>query len=130
MKKHNAPISYEKSIFSHISKEDNKEEDIDVNELFDCLCVEECEPEGACYICDHKYDCICAESQMFDCGVETPFYNGALELLYAGCTYFYHLILNGPFRGEVWLSDENDKIMSVEKSFKKFLRRICTEAFL
>lgn len=80
-----------------------------------------------CKICDHRYDCIHSFATLYR---STPFYNGTIELVDAGCTYSYHLILNGPKRGEVWVSDENDKFGCYAKSFKEFLELMCTEEFI
>ncbi len=92
----------------------------------DCERDEEWLPEGACYACDHKFECIYVDPDLFWDNTHTPFYNGTLELVYAGCTYSYHLILNGPFRGEVWVSDENTRFHPYAKSFREFLEKKCT----
>lgn len=95
----------------------------------DCLrhTVSDC--EGVCRICDHRKECIYSLTEPARFGLpyrNTPFYNGTLELVDAGCTYSYHLILNGPHRGEVWFSDENLVFFPWSKSFKEFLHWICT----
>lgn len=105
---------------------DERDNNLPYPQFEDCGRDEDWLPEGVCYACDHKYDCIHVDPSIYRDNLYTPFYNGTLELLYAGCTYSYHLILNGPFRGEVWISDENVRFNPYAKSFKEFLEKLCT----
>ena len=99
----------------------------------DCIRLATDDIDGVCTICDHRKECIYSLAEPAKFGStyrNTPFYNGALELVDAGCTYSYHLILNGPHRGEVWFSDENQTFTPYSKSFREFLNRVCTEKFI
>lgn len=94
----------------------------------DCLQDTFPDVDDICTICDHRHECIRSISEPYIFGRpyrNTPFYNGTLEIYDAGCTYSYHLILNGLHRGEVWFSDENSRFLPQFKSFKEFLEHLC-----
>lgn len=94
------------------------------NEYDDCYYNhEETEDiDNACIACKHKRVCTDFFSDETDT-YEYPFFNGTLMLHYAGCTYTYHLILNGKHRGEVWIANETYDFVPVAKSFSEFLRK-------
>ena len=105
---------------------------IDINDLpypqfKDCLEHILSEADDICNICDHKYECVFSYAGEY---TSTPFYNGTLKLLDAGCTYSYHLILNGPRRGEIWFSNENEQFLRYAKSFKEFIEKMCTAEYV
>ena len=105
---------------------------VDINDLpypqfRDCLEHTLGEADGICTVCDHRYECVFSYAEEY---TSTPFYNGTLLLLDAGCTYSYHLILNGPRRGEIWFSNENEQFIRYAKSFKEFLEKMCTVEYV
>ncbi len=101
--------------------------DLTYPQFKDCFEYTLSEADNICDVCDHRYECVFSYVGGY---TSTPFYNGTLELLDAGCTYSYHLILNGPRRGEVWFSNENELFLRYAKSFKEFLEKICTTEYI
>lgn len=85
--------------------------------------------DNACTACKHKRECPEFFSDELDI-YEYPFFNGTLLLHYAGCTYTYHLILNGKHRGEVWLANETNDFSPVAKSFTEYLRKMLDHVLL
>jgi len=77
--------------------------------------------EDVCLACDHRY--ICPD------GIEdytgNAMHHGSMEITYAGCSYFYNLILNGPHRGEIWASGE-DWFKPFKGSFSEYLEWLLT----
>jgi hypothetical protein len=57
---------------------------------------------------------------------EDAFFDGTYFLVSAGCTYSYHLIMNGPHRGEVWMADNGYYFVPISKSFSEFLKYLLT----
>ncbi len=47
--------------------------------------------------------------------------NGSMCISCAGCDYYYYLILNGPFRGEMWLYGNYTFYEPIKGSFDEFL---------
>lgn len=105
-------------------------DDLPYPQYKDCMAPYDNDNDYICRICDHKYDCIHADFWAEDRYIENGFYNGTLHLMYVGCTYSYYLILNGPRRGEVWLSDHGTSFHRYAKSFKEFLEKVCTEEIM
>ena len=52
-------------------------------------------------------------------------FHGSMVITYAGCSYAYHLILNGPYRVQVWASGD-DWFVPHKKSFSEYLRWLIT----
>ncbi len=92
----------------------------------DCMIKTYPEIYGICYVCDHKYDCIHSRVEV---DRDSTFYNGTYQIYTSkdDGNYSYHLILNGPNRGEIWRSIENINFTYYAKSFKEFLKKVCVE---
>ncbi|MGI6509792.1 MAG: hypothetical protein ACOX1L_04340 [Erysipelotrichaceae bacterium] len=89
----------------------------------DCLKMKFADVVGVCDICDHRYECIHSKAEN---NLDTVFYNGTIEILKSDKeNHSYHLILNGPNKGEVWLSKDNENFTFFCKSFKEFLKITC-----
>lgn len=90
----------------------------------DCLKIKYDGVSRVCDICDHRYECIHSKAENY---LDTAFYNGTIEILKSSEEkHSYHLILNGPNKGEIWLSKENENFSFFCKSFKEFLKIVCT----
>ena len=77
--------------------------------------------EDVCLACDHRY--ICPDG--IEDHTENVMHHGSMEITYAGCGYYYDLILNGPHRGEVWASGEG-WFKPFKKSFSEYLKWLLT----
>ena len=81
--------------------------------------------DANCEKCGHFKVCpfVCVEA--LDT-YQLPYYNGALPICYAGCTYRYCLVLTGGHRGEVWMDNELDDFVPSKPSFCEFLAWVST----
>lgn len=77
--------------------------------------------EDVCLACDHRY--ICPDG--IEDFTEKAMHHGSMEITYAGCSYYYNLILNGPHRGEVWASGD-DWFRPFKESFSEYLEWLLT----
>lgn len=77
--------------------------------------------EDVCLACEHRYICPDGPEEF----TEMAMHHGTMEITYAGCTYYYYLVLNGPHRGEVWISSE-DRFIPFKKSFSEYLEWLLT----
>ena len=77
--------------------------------------------EDVCLACDHRY--ICPDG--IEDFTEKAMHHGSMEITYAGCSYYYNLVLNGPHRGEVWASGD-DWFRPFKKSFSEYLEWLLT----
>ena len=79
--------------------------------------------DNICMCCSYREIC---PLYMDEDSNEDAFFDGTCFLVSAGCTYSYHLIMNGPHRGEVWLADNGNYFVPISKSFSEFLKYLLT----
>lgn len=79
--------------------------------------------DNICMCCSYRDIC---PLYMDEYSYEDAFFDGTCFLVSAGCTYSYHLIMNGPHRGEVWLADNGNYFVPISKSFSEFLKYLLT----
>ena len=75
--------------------------------------------DNICICCSYRKIC---PQYIDEFSREDAFFYGTHFLVSAGCTYSYHLIMNGPHRGEVWFADDRQYFAPVSKSFSEFLK--------
>ena len=90
----------------------------------DCIDIDDYDEE-ICKKCRHMDFCFYSDAGDVD-DFDNVIYNGACPLCYAGCTYFYFLVLNGSHRGEVWINNEKDDFAPSKSSFCEFLKWVAT----
>lgn len=77
--------------------------------------------DDICLACDKRFVCPDGDEDL----TGNARFHGSMVITYAGCSYAYHLILNGPYRGQVWASGD-DWFVPHKKSFSEYLQWLIT----